>query len=127
MNNNFNITGEIHHISDEQKFSEKFKKRDFVIRFSDGAYEQHIKFQLINDRCDLIDSYKTGQEVKVHFNLAGREYNKDGQTVYFTNLTAWRLEKGGGDDQATPAMNEPVKLEKTASGLGAGSGDDLPF
>ena len=94
------VFDEIVVIDNEQVFSSKFKKRDFVIKTKDGNYDQFLKFQLVNDRCDLIDKYKAGQEITVHFNLSGRGYDKGGDTVYFTNLVA----TGGG------GKTKPLKL-----------------
>ena len=86
--NNFQIKGSVYEVCEEQSFSTKFKKRDLIIEVEDGAYKQILKFQLINERCDLADKLRVGQEVTVHFNLAGRKYEKNGQTSYSTTLKA---------------------------------------
>ena len=109
--NNFTISGSVHHVGDEQSFSDKFKKRDLVIEIEDGNYKQIVKFQLINERCDLADKLRTGQDVEVSFNLQGREYNKDGKTSYFTNLTAWRVKKVGDSEAPAPTQNRPTLEE----------------
>lgn len=122
--NNFKITGTIHEILDEQRFSEKFSKRDFVLEIEDGAYKQYIKFQLVNDRMDLLQKHTTGDEVTVSFNLRGRPYEKQGQTVYFTNLEAWRIES----DANTPNDKHTFKQVKKVKPLGQNNDyADLPF
>ena len=126
MSNNFEIKGEIHEIGKEQVFSEKFKKRDLILRIQDNNYEQHIKFQLINDRCDLLDKYKVGQDVIVHFNLKGRGYEKNNETVYYTNLECWRIQKAE-DDTTAAAPTKPAKSLKKQSVQTLSIDDDLPF
>lgn len=119
--NNFQIKGSVYEVCDEQSFSEKFKKRDLILEIEDGAYKQILKFQLINERCDLADKLRVGQEVTVHFNLAGRKYEKAGQVSYFTNLTAWRIET----DKAAPKPQKEVKkIDPQYQGF---ADDDLPF
>ena len=56
----------------------------------DGAYTQLIKFQMVQNNCEKLDGFNEGDDVKVTFNLRGREYTKDGKTSYFTNLDAWK-------------------------------------
>lgn len=87
-------TGVLHLIKDEEQITDSFKKREFVLKIEDGNYEQFIMFQLTQDRVDLIDRYKEGDSVEVHFNLTGKPFtNKEGVTRYFNNLTAWRISK----------------------------------
>jgi single-strand DNA-binding protein len=90
--NSFETQGKIVEIFAEQQVSEKFRKREFAVEIPDGAYAQTAKFQLTQDKCSLLDQYQVGQEVKVHFNLSGKPFTKNGTTMYFTNLQAWRLE-----------------------------------
>src|SRR6476646_4888480 len=91
----YEATGRLHEIFDEQQVSEKFRKREFVLEVQDGAYPEHIKFQLVQDKTSLVDAFRIGDEVKVTFNLRGRGFNKNGQMLYFTNLEAWRVAPHG--------------------------------
>ena len=79
----------------EQK-TEKFSKREFVIETSyqagQNTYPNFIKFQLINDRCDLIDAYNEGQLINVTFDIRGRKWEKEDKVEYFTNLEAWKIQ-----------------------------------
>src|ERR1017187_6713011 len=87
------ITGTLKVKNNEVQVSEKFKKREFVITDNSSQYPQFIQFQLTQDRCSLLDSYKLGDEIKVYFNLRGREWkNPQGEVKYFNSLEAWRLE-----------------------------------
>lgn len=126
----FEVTGKLHEKFAAQQISDRFKKREFVLEIEDGAYPQHIKFQLTQDRCDLIESYQIGQDVKVSFNLKGKPYQgRTGETVYFTNLEAWRIEGGSvAAKQNTPAVtNDPFPSISDIPPATTGANDDLPF
>lgn len=125
----FEVTGIIYDKMDTQVISDRFRKRDFVIEIEDGAYKQHIKFQLIQDRCDLVDSYEKGDEVKVSFNLRGRPYQKGAETIYFTNLEAWRLEKAANTSKNVPPPADDgfPSIGDIPPAPGGSENDDLPF
>lgn len=80
--NTFRIDGKIIEIFDSEQKSEKFRAREFVLEVVDGKFPQQIKFQLVNDRCDIIDDCELGEEINVSFKLTGRSWN----SRYFTNL-----------------------------------------
>lgn len=120
----FEVSGKIEEIYEEQQITEKFKKREFVIEIQDGMYPSYIKFQLTQDRCDLIESYSKGDEVKVNFNLKGRPYTKNGKTTYFTNIEAWRVEGGDGTSVNPSAGSSNQKTaQKTETTKSSNSGD----
>lgn len=104
----------------EQQISEKFKKREFVVQDDSSQYPQVISFQLVQDKCSLLDAYNEGDEISVSFNLRGREWvsPKDGVTKYFNSLEAWRIE---GDAAA------PAAVPAAATTTGSEEADDLPF
>lgn len=129
------IEGSIKEIFQTQSFDSGFTKREFVVTTKE-QYPQDIKLELIKDRCDLVDAYKKGDQVKVHFNLRGNEYNGK----YFVNLQAWRIEtltagKSSTGAQAQPSSGDPFAdagfpSDPIASGNNGGGGDefdDLPF
>ncbi len=87
------ISGKIIEIKETQQVSETFKKRNMVVEYEEGGYSEYITFELIQDRCNLVDGFEVGQEVTVHFNLKGRKWiTPEGETRYFNALHAWRLE-----------------------------------
>ena|SRR5690606_7770550 len=121
----YDAQGKLHEIFDEQQVSEKFKKREFVLEIPDGAYTQFIKFQLTQDKCNLLDSYNVGDEIKVAFNLSGKPFTKNGTTMYFTNLGAWRIEPAGA---AQPAGQARAAAPQSAPSFVSDEADnDLPF
>ena len=86
------ITGIIKVKSNEVQVSDKFKKREFVLTDNSSQYPQHIQFELTQDKCSLLDSYQVGDEVKVYFNIRGREWtNNEGQVKYFNSMQAWHF------------------------------------
>lgn len=125
--NNFKITGVIHDILDEQRFSDKFTKRDFVLEIEDGAYKQYAKFQLVNDRIDLLTNYTIGDRVTVSFNLRGRSYEKHGETVYFTNLEAWRIERDANTPNDSKPNKQSLRVKKVEPLQDNNFNDELPF
>ncbi len=87
-------TGQLKVKEQTQKVNEKFQKRDFVITTDAGTpYPQQITFQITQDKCTLLDKFKEGDELKVHFNLRGREWNGAEGKKFFNTLEAWRIEK----------------------------------
>jgi hypothetical protein len=105
----FEIIGKIIDILPVNQVSDKFRKREFIVekKESGGAavFVDYIKFQLIQDKCDLINESFLNEEVKIWFNLKGNKWERDGKINYFTNLDAWKIEKissSGGDQNVTP-------------------------
>lgn len=93
----YDLTGRLLIKYETAQRSEKFKTRDFVVQVeeivNDKHFEQLIKLQATNERTAVLDDLNTGDEIKVHFNLRGSKWEKDGKTSYFTNLDAWKIEK----------------------------------
>ena len=91
----FETTGRIHQQSATQQVTERFRKREFVIELSDNPrYPQYVLFQLTGDRCESLDGFRIGEEVRVEFSLRGREWkNPRGETKYFVSLDVWTLQR----------------------------------
>ncbi len=112
MSNSYEATGSILAIMDSQQINDSFRKREFVVEIADGNYPQAIKFQVVQDKTDMLDAFAVGDEVTVSFNLRGREFTRrsDGSKDYWINLDCWRLQKAGGSDAAPgpgPMDDEP--------------------
>ncbi len=121
------ITGILKVKNEAQQVSEKFRKREFVLTDNSSQYPQHISFQLTQDKCNLIDTYNVGSEIKVHFNLRGREWTSpQGEIKYFNTLEAWRIE--GGANSGASNASATKKVENSSEAITASSEvDDLPF
>lgn len=123
----FELTGTLKLKKDEQKVSDTFKKREFVLTDNSSNYPQHILFQLTNDRCSRLDEFNQGDNMKVSFFIRGREWqNKEGQIRYFTSLDAWKIEQIG-ERTAPTGDSQPKSETQTADNLPPEEQDDLPF
>lgn len=119
------ITGTIVEIFPTAQITESFKKREFVVEYSENPkYPELIKFECVQDKCSLLDSLSVGANVEVAFNLRGRAYtNKEGQKSYFTTLQAWKIQSQGAAQSAPEMAPSPAfKAEDIPS-----ENDDLPF
>lgn len=87
------LSGKLIFVSETQEVTEKFSKREFVIETIE-QYSQQIKFELHQDKTDLIESYKIDEVISVSFNLRGRSYvDKNGITQYSNTLQAWKIQR----------------------------------
>ncbi|HOO98351.1 MAG TPA: DUF3127 domain-containing protein [Bacteroidales bacterium] len=96
----FEITGRIIEIMPVNQVSDKFRKREFVIEKKESGgsavFIDYIKFQLVQDKCDLINESFLNEDVRIWFNLKGNRWERDGKVNYFTNLDAWKIERVTG-------------------------------
>jgi hypothetical protein len=120
------LIGKIKLINDTQTFgSNGFRKREFVVT-TDEQYPQHIQLEMVQDKCDILNSYQVGQDVKVSINIRGREWiNQEGQAKYFNTLQGWRIENLG--TQGAPSNIPPADVFAPAPDLSANEPDGLPF
>lgn len=122
------VTGKLIEIYDTTKIKETFQKREFVLEYATNPkYPELIKFELVQDKCALLDNFRAGQEVDVEFDLRGRRWtDQQGTAKYFNSLQAWRVnatDASSGGAQKKPKA--PPDVDTTD--YGAGKGDDEPF
>jgi hypothetical protein len=124
----FEITGKVIEVLPVIQVSDKFKKREFVIEKKESGggavFIDYIKFQLVQDKCDLINESFLQDEVRVLFNIKGNRWERDGKINYFTNLDAWKVEKTsslstGQESQSLPPLEDYTPDNEELS--------DLPF
>ena len=127
------IKGKIKKISDTVQISDRFRKREFVVEYaSNPDYPQPLQFEMVQDRCELLDPFEVGQEVEIFFDLRGREWtNPQGDVKYFNSLQAWKLvsEQNSASTSSPGSVKKssaPVRDEKPGW-LENESPDDLPF
>ena len=124
----FEVEGKLHRLFPTEQKSASFSAREFVLEVPDGNYPQLIKFQAVQDRCALLDNFQEGDQIKVAFDLRGREWNGK----YLTNLNAWKIDRAGGSNStagnAVAAGNDfPADPFPNYSEAPPVSTDDLPF
>lgn len=121
---------------DTQKVSDRFQKREFVLTTeANTPYPQHVSFQVTQDKCTMLDQFNDGEEIKVQFNLRGREWNGPQGVKYFNTLEAWRIERmQGGGSASSAGQNTAQASNNTVNNSSApvftsnpGDNDDLPF
>lgn len=117
------IKGKVHEVSATMQVTDSLKKRELILEYIENPqYPEYIKFEAIQDRCNLLDSVKIGDNVEVAFNLKGRPWtDKTGKKTYFNSLQLWKVTPVGGATGATPEYAPPVDLSA------APDDDDLPF
>ena len=116
----FETSGRLHVISDTKQVTERFRKREFVVKIGDDSrFPQYVQFELTGDRCEQLDDYEVGEEVRVEFSLRGREWKSPrGETKYFNSLDVWTLQRAGAGRARDPFQaDEPPPP----------SDDDVPF
>ena len=122
------VSGKIKVLGDIKTFGDNgFRKREVVVTTQE-QYPQHILIEFIQDRCELLDSFKVGENVKISINLRGREWeNPQGEIKYFNSIHGWRIEKEQfeGEDTIPPPDETPgfdIKTDEENE-----VEDDLPF
>ena len=122
----FEITGKLEEIFNTEQKTDSFRAREFILYVeneTNSNWADHIKFQLTQDRCSIMDNYAVGDKVKVSFNISGRKYERDGRVSYFNNLTVWRVDKA--EESGTSEEMPPISSYEEQPG--DDSLDDLPF
>jgi len=130
------VTGTLKAKFDTVKVSDRFQKREFVLTTeANTPYPQHVSFQITQDKCTILDQYNEGDELKVQFNLRGREWNGPQGIKYFNTLEAWRIERF---NNANPITNQAQGQQNTTQqgasesgsavfSAGVDDNEDLPF
>ena len=125
----YQITGKITEVYPLNRISERFRKREFVIEHKDTGsaqtYVDFIKFQLTQDKCEIIDESWLRQDVTVTFNVKGNRWEKNGMVNYITNLNALSVTRG--TDIAENGQQDGPNAKLEDSPPPDPELDDLPF
>ena len=123
-----NISGKIIEIFDTQQITDTFKKREFVIEYAENpSYPEYLKFEMIQDRIEILTPFKVGDQVDISFNLKGRKWtDPEGNTKYFNTLQAWRIEEASAASSPAPE-GAPGQSEAPDWANGQDETDNLPF
>lgn len=126
---NYELTGKLLIKFDTVQKTETFKTREFVVEKTEEIngrlITNYIKFQCLQDRTAIVDAVNVGDEIKVHFNIKGSKWEKNGLVSYFNNLDAWRIEQMLQVEKNDPQNSfEPLDTFTSSSN---DSNDDLPF
>lgn len=114
----YEASGKIKVINETQNFSSGFTKREFVVTTAVDKYPQDLKFEVVKDKCALLDKFKVGQDVQVSFDIRGNEYNGK----YYVNLSAWKIQPAGGQPASSDAEPDMADLRNDND-----FDDEVPF
>lgn len=118
------IKGKVYEVSPTVQVTESLKKRELILEYIENPqYPEYLKFEAIQDRCNLLDAVKVGTDVEVFFNLKGRPWtDKTGKKTYFNSLQLWKVNVlAGAGASTTPEYAPPADISSSADD------DDLPF
>src|SRR3546814_516693 len=115
------IKCKVHEVGEEQQVTDTFRKRELIVQYAENPqFVEHIKFETTNDRVSILDGLSPGDDITVSFNLRGRPWtNKEGVTMYFNSLVAWKVNKL--NSEPTETVKPPVDISHDQYD------DDLPF
>ena len=127
----YELTGKLVDKMDTEQVKDNFRKREFVVETNEKSgtmvFTEIIKFQLVQDKCELIDSFNLNDNITVHFNIRGRKWEKNGNVSYFTNLDAWRIEPANQSSAAPGSSSAPQAPPSAPQGNFPPPGeDDVP-
>ena len=128
------IKGKIKKILETIEISDRFRKREFIIEYSNNPeYPQVILFEMIQDRCEILDQFKEGQQVEIFFDLKGREWTSpQGEIRYFNKLQAWKIVSDELKEETTSTTKkfedkDKLDNQEKPGWLDNENMDDLPF
>ena len=115
------IQGEVHSVGELQVISDKFQKREMIVKVTDNPdYPQYLKIETTQDRTSLLDGISSGDFITAEVNINGNLWtNKEGVETAFNSIVAWRVQKG--INQGTPPLRD------TNTFLPVNNVPDLPF
>ena len=123
------VQGKLIEKYETSKINDSFRKREFVVEYVENPqYPELLKFDLIQDKCDLLEEFNVGESLKVEFNLKGRKWtDPSGNDKYFNTLQAWRLSTvNAAVSDSSPAATDSGPATE-AIGESFSEDDDLPF
>lgn len=120
----YTAKGVLHVKYEPEQKSEKFTSRDFILKIEGNKpeYPEYIKFQMIQDRCELIDNIDEGTEIEVSFDLKGKAWNDK----WFTNLQAWKVLPIGNVHKKRDELPSQAEQKEAAAESNPGY-ENLPF
>jgi hypothetical protein len=88
------LEGKINRINPTNTYKD-FDKRTFWFELNDNGYVDVIQLELWKKDCEMIDSYKVGDQVTVFIDIKGKIWNKEGKELVTNTIKCWNIEKEG--------------------------------
>ena len=118
------VSGKVHFIGQTKVVSDKFRSRELVLKTED-KFPQFIPFQLTQDKVDLADNLKVGEDVEASINIRGREWKSpQGEIKYFATLEIWSVQYR---NTQKPMGNIESNFQEDAIRSMQEDDDDSPF
>lgn len=134
MSETYKIKGSIVEIEETKQISATFQKREFAIEVPNDknpAWNEFVKFELIKDKCDIINGMQVGMQVEVSFNVGGRQWtNPQNEVKYFNSLKAWRVTNLSQQGAPPAAYQQPAPVQQSnlpPQDFNKGLDEDVPF
>jgi hypothetical protein len=115
-------TGTIHLINEKKQITDNFTIQEFVIKTHD-TYPQLIQFQVNNKNINQLNRFKIGDDIRVKFNLTGREY----AGKYYNTIVAWNISIKDVDKEMEKATNKINQILKQNNVNLSDENIDIPF
>ena len=118
------VKGKVHEVGPTTQATASLKKIELIHEYIENPqYPEYVKFKAIQDRCNVLDNVKVGDDIEVFFNLRGRPWtDKTGKKSYFNTLALWKI------NQLSPAGSSPAPEYAPPADISATPDeDDLPF
>lgn len=90
--NKYELKVKVETVGETKEFGDGgFKKRELITTVEENGYTNYFVFEFIQDKVDLLDTVLPGTDVTVHFNIRCRKVEKNGDDLYFTSLSGWKV------------------------------------
>jgi hypothetical protein len=132
------VIGKVREVFNTVDVSPSFRKRELIVTTQE-QYPQHISIEFTQDKTDLLNDLRPGDDVTVSINLRGREWRSpQGELKFFNSIQGWRIVKNiaqpitasnasAGYTGQSGAPMPPMPPMPEAPAAGGGDDDDLPF
>jgi hypothetical protein len=120
----FSSKGELIKIYPLQIVSERFQKREFVVRIEDGSpYPPEILCVLTQNKCDLIDGLREGEMIEFRASVKGRKWQRtpSDEPKWFNSVEVFQVKKASAS--ISEEMPPPDYIPEESSS----PYDNLPF
>lgn len=127
----YEATGKVEAIFETYHVNETFKKREIILTMGTPKYPENVKFEFMQDKCDLLDNHKVGDAVTIGFNLGGRKWtNAQNKTMYFNSNKGFYIKSAvnTGEAQYNPDPKNDYKPPSTPPPMPElDDQEDIPF
>ena len=124
--NNLTIEGKLVQILPLQEGNSTrgaWKKQDFIMETTE-QYPKKVCISCWGEKVDELQKFQPNETLSVAINIESREYN----SRWYTDVKAWRIEKGSAAAAAPSAPTSPAASDDiTGVNFSDDGGDDLPF